>query len=107
AEGAFDTVQGQLGVTILAAGAVDTQSVAVFGDVSFDLTDTLALSLGGRWTQDDKDADVERVTYLGIRSPFFGNSAAAPLAVNTDYSNSATFEEFTPRASLTWKPMDE
>ncbi|MCR6645099.1 MAG: TonB-dependent receptor [Terricaulis sp.] len=107
AEGAFDTVLGGLGVSILSEGRVDTQSIAAFADVSIDILDSLALSIGGRWTQDDKDARVLRQTYLGIRSPFFGNSSAVLLAPNTNYTNSATFEEFTPRVSLTWKPIEE
>ena len=107
AEGAFDTVLGNLGVSILSEGRVDTESYAAFADVSIDLMESLALSIGGRWTQDNKDARVLRQTYLGIRSPFFGNSSAVLFAPNTNYTNDATFEEFTPRVSLTWKPVDE
>jgi len=108
AEGAFDTVLGLLNTTILAAGSVDTRSFAAFGDLSIDLTDTLSASVGGRWTRDERSADVLRQAYTGIRSPFFGNAAAIPAAfANTDYTNSATFEEFTPRVSLTWEPIQE
>jgi len=107
AEGAFDTVLGNLGLTILSQGRVDTTSLAAFADVSYDLTDTLAVSVGGRWTQDEKDARVLRQTFIGIRSPFFGNSSAILFGTNTNYTNSATFEEFTPRVSLTWEPSDE
>jgi iron complex outermembrane receptor protein len=64
------------------------------------------VSVGGRWTRDDKDAEVVRLTYLGVRSPFFGNSAATLFATNTNYTNSASFEEFTPRVSMTWEPID-
>ncbi|HRE43903.1 MAG TPA: TonB-dependent receptor [Terricaulis sp.] len=107
AEGAFDTVLGGLGLSILSEGRVDTQSIAAFADVSIDILDSLALSIGGRWTQDEKDARVLRQTYVGIRSPFFGNSSAVLFASNTNYTNNATFEEFTPRVSLTWKPIEE
>ncbi|HRP12272.1 MAG TPA: TonB-dependent receptor, partial [Terricaulis sp.] len=112
AEGAFDTVLGNYltalgGVSILSEGRVDTESVAAFADVSIDILDSLALSIGGRWTRDEKDARVLRQTFLGVRSPFFGNSSAILFATNTNYTNNATFEEFTPRVSLTWKPIDE
>src|SRR5690606_4799491 len=72
AEGAFDTVLGNLGLSILSQGRVDTESIAAFADASIDITDSLALSIGGRWTRDQKDAQVRRLTYIGIRSPFFG-----------------------------------
>jgi len=106
AEGAFDTVLGNLGLSILSQGRVDTESIAAFADASIDLTDSLALSVGGRWTRDQKDAQVRRLTYVGIRSPFFGNSAATLFSTNTNYTNDAEFEEFTPRVSLTWEPID-
>lgn len=107
AEGAFDTVLGLAGpLTIFTQGRVDTESLAAFADVSFDLTDSLALSVGGRWTRDEKTGRVYRQNFTGIRSPFFGNSAAVPGLVRTNYTNDATFEEFTPRVSLTWEASD-
>ncbi len=106
AEGAFDTVLGGLNLTIFTQGSVDTESIAAFADVSFDLTESLALSVGGRWTRDEKTGQVYRQNFTGIRSPFFGNAAAVPGLVRTNYTNSATFEEFTPRVSLTWELSD-
>ncbi len=105
-EGAFDTVLGGLATTIFTQGSVDTESLAAFADVSFDLTETLALSVGARWTRDEKTGQVYRQNYTGIRSPFFGNGAAIPGLVRTNYTNDAEFEEVTPRVSLTWEPSD-
>ncbi|MBC7767739.1 MAG: TonB-dependent receptor [Phycisphaerales bacterium] len=107
AEGAFDTVLGGLATTIFTQGSVDTESLAAFADVSFDITESLALSVGGRWTRDEKTGQVYRQNFTGIRSPFFGNGAAIPGLVRTNYTNSAEFEEFTPRVSVTWEPSDE
>ena len=59
---------------VAAGGKVDTESFAVFADFSYDLTDQLSLSVGGRWTQDKKSVDQLRQNYLGVKSPFFGNS---------------------------------
>lgn len=109
AEGAFDTVLGGLLLTIYTAGRVDTTSLAAFADVNFDLTETLALSVGARWTRDEKTGSVIRQNYTqnfaGERSPFFGGSPI-PGLLRTDYTNDATFEEVTPRVSLTWEPSD-
>ncbi len=113
AEGAFDTVIGlypsmgpglPAGLTTFTGGKVDTESFAVFADFSYDLTDQLSLSVGGRWTQDKKSVDQLRQNYLGIKSPFFGNNAAIPAGrPSTDYANSDTYSEFTPRISASYK----
>ncbi len=104
ASGAFDTVLGGLNFTTLTAGNVKTKSIALFGDVSYNLTDELKLSAGLRWTKDDKTGTVLRTQYLGIRSPEFGNSSAIYLATRTDYTNSRSFEKATPRISLSYQP---
>jgi iron complex outermembrane recepter protein len=107
AEGAFDTVI--TGLTIATQGQVDTESLAAFADVSFDITDALALSVGARWTHDEKTGTVYRQnfaqTFLGERSPFFGGNPI-PGLLRSDYTNDATFEEVTPRVSLTWEASD-
>lgn len=107
AEGAFDTVVGLLNTTVFTRGQVDTESLAAFADVSFDLTDTLSASVGARWTRDEKEGTVYRQNFTGLRSPLFGNAAAVPGLLRTNYTNSRTFEEVTPRVSLTWEPSDD
>lgn len=107
AAGAFDTVVGLLNLTILTSGTVYTKSYAAFGDVSFDLTDQLKLSVGGRYTKDDKTGSVYRQNFTGLRSPFFGNAAAVPGLLRTDYTNSRSFDQFTPRVSLSYEPRQD
>jgi iron complex outermembrane receptor protein len=102
--GAFDTVLGLLNTTILTSGSVKTKSYAAFADLSYDLTDTFKLSLGARYTKDDKTGTVLRQNYSGIRSPVFGNASAIPGLVRTNYTNSRTFDQFTPRVSLSYQP---
>ena len=118
-EGAFDTVIGlydqnlltpipgvtlPVGLTTFNGGKVDTESFAVFADFSYEVTDQLSLSIGGRWTRDEKSVTQLRQNYLGIRSPFFGNPAAMPAgAPNTNYSATDTYSEFTPRVSASYK----
>ncbi|HEU0097659.1 MAG TPA: TonB-dependent receptor [Allosphingosinicella sp.] len=115
ASGAFDTVVGNValpgrpvGLTTVTTGDVDTKSYAAFADVSFDITEQLAISLGGRYTHDRREGTVFRQQYAGIRSPLFGNGAAQLLgAPRTNYTNERTFEEFTPRASISYKPTED
>jgi len=104
ASGAFDTVLGLANLTTLTSGSVDTKSYAVFGDFSYDVTDALSVSVGARWTHDEKTGTVFRRQYLGIRSPGFGNAAAVPIAApRTDYTATKEFEKFTPRVSVSYK----
>jgi iron complex outermembrane receptor protein len=104
----FDIVLGQLvggvGVTAFTGGDVDTRAWSLFGDVTFKMTDTLSLALGGRYTEDERSADVYRANYLGYGSPFFGQDAALLLAVQSDYEAERTYDDFSPRVNLTYQP---
>ncbi len=107
AAGAFDTVVGLLNTTTLTSGEVKTESYAAFGDVSFDVTDQFSISVGGRYTKDSKEGTVYRQNFTGIRSPRFGNAAAIPGLIRTDYTNDRDFEQFTPRVSLSYEVRPE
>ena len=108
ASGAFDTVVGLANLTTLTSGSVDTKSYAVFADFSYDVTDALSVSVGGRYTHDEKTGSVFRQQYLGIRSPRFGNNAAVLLgAPRTNYTRTREFEKFTPRVSASYKFGDD
>ncbi|MDC7812756.1 TonB-dependent receptor [Sphingomonas koreensis] len=107
ASGAFDTVLGALNTTTLTAGEVFTKSYAAFGDFSFDVTDQFKISAGLRYTRDEKTGTVFRRNYTGIRSPRFGNAAAVPGLIRSDYTNSRDFEKLTPRVSLSYEPRQD
>ncbi len=106
ASGAFDTPIGALGLTIATSGYVDTTSYAAFADVSYSITDRWRVSLGGRYTEDEKEGSVLRQDYLGLGSPLFGNDAAVFFRTRTDYVNTRTFDKFTPRASVSFDFTD-
>lgn len=89
-------------VTALTFGNVDTDTGAIFGDFTYDITDLLSISAGGRYTWDRRTSQVQRNVYLGS-SPFFGGTTA-PIVRQTDFRGSATFKRFTPRASISFKP---
>ncbi|MFT4954283.1 MAG: iron complex outermembrane receptor protein [Brevundimonas sp.] len=108
AEGAFDTIVGNLGVSIGNGGYVDTESYAVFADFNFDLTDRLRLAVGARYTEDEKTGFVNRATYLGVgQTPLTGGPAATPLVQNTLYTNTRSFDQFTPRVSVSYDLNDD
>lgn len=108
AEGAFDTILGNAGIVIGTGGSVETESVALFGDVNLDLTERLHLGLGLRWTQDSKTGEVFRANYLGAtRSPLLGGSARAPILLRTDYTNSRNYDDISPRVALSYDFSDD
>lgn len=93
------------GLNSYTAGDVKTDTWSVFGDFSFDFTDQIALSIGGRWTSDKRTSTILRQTKIGGASPQFGGTAVA-IATGTNFVGSASFKAFTPRASLSFKPTD-
>ncbi|WP_296722038.1 TonB-dependent receptor [Erythrobacter sp.] len=96
----FTTVAGLNAQTL---GDVNTKTWSVFGDFTYDLTDTISLSVGGRYTNDKRSSRVLRTTFLGGYSDIFGGTGV-PLAVTSDFEGSRTFKDFNPRASISWQP---
>ena len=95
---------GLPGLNAQTLGDVDTKTWSIFGDFTYDLTDQLSLSLGGRYTWDKRTSRILRTTFVGGYSDLFPPTDAVPIAVTSDFNGSATFKEFTPRASLSFKP---
>lgn len=103
-------------VTSFTLGDVDTKTWAVFGEATYDLTDALSLTVGGRYTEDERTSRVQRQTFLGTASPFFGNTAAvsltAPVIVSGQqvvptFNGSRTDDAFNPRVILAWEPNSD
>uniref|UniRef100_UPI0025CD0A0C TonB-dependent receptor n=1 Tax=Phenylobacterium sp. TaxID=1871053 RepID=UPI0025CD0A0C len=103
AAGAFDTVVGQANLTIATAGHVDTKSYSAFADVSYDVTDQLSISVGGRYTHDKKTGQVYRQNFTGLKSPLFGNPTAVAGLIRSNFTSSDTYEKFTPRVSVKYE----
>ncbi len=100
-------VIGLPGLNAQTLGDVSTETWSVFGDFTYDITDRLSLSLGGRYTWDKRNSRILRTSFVGGYSDLFPPSTATPFAVTSDFTGNATFKEFTPRASLAFKPSDD
>ena len=87
-------------------GDVNTETWSVFGDFTFDVTDQFSVSLGGRYTEDERNSIVLRRTYIGGFSDFFGGNGV-PIATTSNFNGSAKFDDFSPRVSLTYKPVED
>lgn len=109
----FDVILGTTGTLLnlpglnaYTEGQVKTKTWSVFGDFTFDLTEQLALSVGGRYTNDERKSRILRQTKIGGSSPLFGGTAI-PIATVTNFSGEAKFTDFNPRASVSFKPNDD
>lgn len=94
---------GLPGLTAQTLGDVNTKTWSVFGDFSYDLTDTISVSLGGRYTNDKRTSQVLRTSFFGGFSDLFDGDGTA-FAVTSNFNGSRTFKDFNPRASISWQP---
>ena len=100
------------GLTALTHGEVGTKTWAVFGDFTYDFTEQLSVSLGGRYTNDKRDSRVLRQNFILGGSPTLGGSAPFGVGValggpTSDFEGKRTDTAFTPRASVAFKPTPD
>ena len=107
---AFDVVIFS-SLTSFTLGDYDTEAWAAFFDMSYSLNDQWTLSVGGRYTEDERTARVVRETFAGLGSPYFGNDSAISITVPSEgvpeFNGNRTDDKFTPRVSLSYAPNDE
>ena len=95
------------GLTAFTNANIDTETFAGFVDLTYDLTEQLSLSVGGRYTWDKRTAQILRQNYLGGGSPDFGGAGIPFGDPGTDFRGSSTFEKFTPRANIAYQPTPD
>ncbi len=96
-----------LGTSTFTEDDVDTKAWAVFADASFDVSDKFSVAVGGRYTEDERRANILRQIYLGTAgSPGMGNPGAVLFRTDTNLTSAdlnRTDKKFTPRLSASWK----
>lgn len=101
-------VLGLPGLTLGTDSRIGTETWAVFADVTYDVTEQFSLSLGGRYTDDRREGDIVRETYILGGSPALGGSppfgVGIPVVTTSDFQGDRKDTAFTPRASLSFKP---
>ncbi|MGB9109537.1 MAG: TonB-dependent receptor [Telluria sp.] len=100
------------GLSLLTHDDIDSKTWAAYADASYSLTDAFSLTVGGRYTEDERRAEIFKQTYLGLAdSPRLGNPAAVPFGnPNTNLGKDAlhrTDKKFTPKIGLGWKLTPE
>lgn len=108
----FDVILGTTGALIglpglnaQTFGDVSTETWSVFGDFTYAVTDRLNVSLGGRFTTDERSSIVRRQLLLGGASDFF-DGPGFPIAVTSNFQGSEEWDDFSPRFSLAYDVTD-
>ena len=86
---------------------VATKTTAIFGDFTYDISDQFSVSVGGRYTWDEREAYILRQNYLGGGAAVFGGAAIPAGAPATNFRGRNNFNKFTPRASISFKPTPD
>lgn len=107
----IDAFIAQEGITCLANDIVsatanfntDIESFALFGDGTFDITDSLSAIFGARWTYDDVSFNHNR-----FNNDRFGRTGVGVRSARdeTDFSNDTDNTDLSGRAGLQFKFLD-
>jgi iron complex outermembrane receptor protein len=87
-------------------GDVGTETWSIFADFSYDIAPRTSISVGGRYTVDERTSTVLRRTYLGGFSEYFGGNPTL-IATTSNFNGTAEWTDFSPRASITFEPTEE
>ena len=90
-------------------GRMDHDVLGIFGQVDYNLTDSLVFTAGGRWTKEDKDAEISNIRANGnISATFFGVPGCGVVdgTCPVDFADSESWSNFTPKVGLTWTASD-
>lgn len=81
-------------------GTVYTDSVALYGEWTFDVTDRFNVDVGLRWTDEDKRADV-------LNRGYRDGTYSTPISVAADFDRTIGFKNFAPKLSLGYQATDD
>jgi iron complex outermembrane receptor protein len=100
------------GLSLLTHDDIDSKTWAAYADASYSLTDAFNISVGGRYTEDERRAEIFKQTYLGLNSsPRLGNPAALAFGnPNTNLGKDdlhRTDKKFTPKIGFGYKLTPE
>jgi len=83
-----------------------TTSYAAFGQFTWSMTDALALTLGARYTNDEKEQDSEAISNQPLTGAVWG-IPLGPTGAPYTASGKESWDQVTPRVSLAWSVTDE
>lgn len=101
-QGAHTDIFEGAGFAISSGGTVDNDSIAAFGQGTYDITEKLSMTLGVRWTEENK-----RYTAVSVveQDTLFGFPVGALVLPDTQAKISAT--ELVPYVNLAYRWTEE
>jgi len=81
-------------------GQVDTDSIAFYGEGTYHFNEQWALTLGGRWTSEDKAVDIFNQTFTDA-------TFTVPRATVSDLEDEVSFDNFSPKISLDYQATED
>ena len=77
-------------------GVVQTESIALYADWTFDLTDKLKLDVGARYTDEDKHATV-------LNRGYSDATYTTPISIAANFDRTINFKNTSPKISLDYE----
>lgn len=96
------------GLTYAASSKIsetEGETFAIFGQLNYEITAGVELSAGGRYTHETKKSSFSQ-PYVNPALTFIFRPADAPDGLGVIAADQ-TFKDFSPEATLTWKPSDD
>ncbi len=116
-DGVFGPAQGgavlpeDAGTTFVAytAGDAETESMAAYVHASYNISDSWTVTVGGRYTQDEKEASVFKAKYVTADGPSaaYGGTNLLTLATQSDFTEGDDWSKFSPKIGADWKVNDD
>lgn len=85
---------------VLFTGDIDIESTAVFANFTYDLDDKFSLDIGGRYSDETREAD--NVNLLN-----FSHFGPAALNRTLTFSDRRSFDDFSPSIGLNWQASED
>ena len=110
----FGTSLGLPGLTREVRGCVDGKSSAIYGQASFDVTEKLSMTVGARYTTEEKKQTVFNGLVFGTIYPSTGwvpgyirDDAAIDTSIVKVLDDSEKWNRFTPRVGVEYQQSDD